>query len=72
MGYKGFLQAEKFQPEPPLCVPTLPIRPMCDVRWSQRQKDLGQKLRSETVQFKSMLFKDQMYLHMENIATLLT
>lgn len=27
---------------------------------------------SETVQFKSMLFKDQMYLHMENIATLFT
>ena len=38
MGHKGFLQAENLQPEPPPCVPTLPIRPMCDARWSQRQR----------------------------------
>lgn len=56
MGYKGFLQAEKFQPEPPLCVPTLPIRPMCDVRWSQRQKDLGQKLRTPEALLPSVYF----------------
>lgn len=46
MGHKGFLQAEDFQPELPLQVPTPPIRPTCDSRRSQRQQDLGQTLRT--------------------------
>lgn len=46
MGHSGFLQAENFQPELPLRVPTPPLRPTCDTRRSQRQQDLGQKLRT--------------------------
>ncbi|XP_043740389.1 recombining binding protein suppressor of hairless-like protein isoform X1 [Cervus elaphus] len=46
MGHRGFLQAENFQPELPLRVPTPPLRPTCDTRRSQRQQDLGQKLRT--------------------------
>ncbi|OWK02913.1 RBPJL, partial [Cervus elaphus hippelaphus] len=33
-------------PELPLRVPTPPLRPTCDTRRSQRQQDLGQKLRT--------------------------